>query len=93
VNTEEMRQTIGVLEALAVAIQNKDTWYRVASWNGSQRVPYEAVADLLRKIKPSDQIIGNPEAGPNLDCVTPDKRLTVRARAQKRQRRRLPRLR
>lgn len=51
-NHAEMNETVGVLEALAIAVQDRDTWYRVAAWNGAQKVPYAAVADLLRQLKP-----------------------------------------
>lgn len=56
-NSQEMRETIGVLEALAVAVQDHSTWLRVAAWNGTHSVPYAAVADLLSKLEPKpDQV-------------------------------------
>jgi hypothetical protein len=54
-NSVERNETIGVLEALAVAVQDHSTWYRVACWNGAQEIPYAAVADLLNRLKPVSQ--------------------------------------
>jgi hypothetical protein len=61
-NESQANEAIGLLEALAWAIQDRETWLRVAIWNGSQKVPYDAVADLLQKIndvrKASEQAVG-----------------------------------
>ena len=41
-------EAVGVCLALIVALEDRDTWMRVATWNGSQKQPFPAVASLLR---------------------------------------------
>lgn len=60
-NDAEKNETLGILEALAVAVDSPETWHRVSSWNITRK--NKSVADVLTQVAELKQQPPQPTEG------------------------------